>query len=116
LEIFHAEPPVEPAAVTNVIGYWARKRSDSKWKDLAQMALEFLSMPASQLKDEAVNALECLKSWQRDSLISASHAEIKELEDMLSTICLDEPSDPGVTEGSAELYLERGGYRGAECI
>ncbi|KAA8902546.1 hypothetical protein FN846DRAFT_986801 [Sphaerosporella brunnea] len=39
-----------------------------------------------QLSDEAVNALECLKSWHRDGLISASHAEITELEDMLNAL------------------------------
>jgi hypothetical protein len=39
---------------------------------------------------EAVNALECLKSWHRDELISASHAEITELEDMLNALCIQQ--------------------------
>jgi hypothetical protein len=67
----------------NVIAYWAHKRSDAKWKDLAKMALGFLSIPAMsaepervfssakitiddrrcQLSDEAVNALECPKIY-----------------------------------------------------
>jgi hypothetical protein len=110
LEIFQEEQPLEPGAVTDVIAYWARKRTDPKWKDLAKMALEFLSIPAMsaepervfssakitlddrrcQLSDEAVNALECLKSWHRDGLISASHAEITELEDMLNALCIQQ--------------------------
>jgi hypothetical protein len=108
LEIFQEQPPLEPAAVTDVIGYWARKRCDPQWKDLAHMALEFLSIPAMsaepervfsgakitisdrrcQLGDDAVNALECLKSWHRDGLISASHREITEVEDMLRALCM----------------------------
>jgi hypothetical protein len=110
MEIFQGEPPVEHEAVTDVIGYWARNGTDPKWKDLAHRALEFLSMPAMsaqpervfsgakitisdrrcQLSDEAVNARECLKSWQRDGLIRASHGEITELEDMLEALCLQE--------------------------
>jgi hypothetical protein len=109
MEIFQEEAPLEPGAVTDVIGYWARKRSDPKRKDLAKMALEFLSIPAMsaeqervfcsekitlddrrcQLSDGAVNALECLKSWHRDGLISASHAEIIELE-MLNALCMQQ--------------------------
>jgi hypothetical protein len=37
-----------------------------------------------------VNALECLKSWQRDGIISASHAEITEVEEMLSALCVQQ--------------------------
>jgi hypothetical protein len=40
-----------------------------------------------QLGDDAMNALECLTSWQIDGLISASHAEIRELEGMLKAQC-----------------------------
>jgi hypothetical protein len=117
LEIFQEEPPLEPAAVTDVIGYWSRKRRDPQWKDLSQMALEFLSILAMsaepervfsgakitisdrrcQLGDDAVNALECLKSWHRDGLISATHAEITEVEDMLRALCMHE-LDGGAAE------------------
>jgi hypothetical protein len=120
MEIFQEEPPLDPEAVTDVIGYWARKRHDPKWKDLAKMALEFLSIPAMsaepervfssakitlddrrcQLGDDAINALECLKSWQRDGLISASHAEIRELEAMLKALC-NQQLDQGTVGGVA---------------
>jgi len=32
--------------VKDVIGFWAARRLEPKWKDLAQMALEYLSIPA----------------------------------------------------------------------
>ena len=71
------------------------------------MALEYLSTPAMSaepervfsgvkititdrrcsLGDEAINALECLKSWQRDGLISAHHEEIRQLETTLDALC-----------------------------
>ena len=71
------------------------------------MALEYLSIPAMSaelervfsgvkitlfdrrysLGDEAINALECLKSWHRDGLISAHHEEIQQLENTLDALC-----------------------------
>jgi len=64
------------------------------------MALEYLSIPAmstepervfsgaktkisdwrGSLGDDAINALEFLKSWRRDGLISTHHEEIQQLE------------------------------------
>jgi len=80
-EIFQQEefPPNE---IKDVIGYWSARRLEPRWEDLAQMALEYLSIPAMSaepervfsgakttisdrrcsLGDEAINALECLKS------------------------------------------------------
>ncbi|KAA8898472.1 hypothetical protein FN846DRAFT_921314 [Sphaerosporella brunnea] len=78
--------------------------------NLAKMALGFPSMPAisaepdgvfssamitladrrCQRSDEAVNALECLNGWHRDGLISASHAESTELEEMPNALCIQE--------------------------
>ena len=80
-EIFQQEqfPPNE---IKDVIGYWSARRLEPRWKDLAQMALEYLSIPAMSaepervfsgakitisdrrcgLGDEAINALQCLKS------------------------------------------------------
>jgi hypothetical protein len=74
------------------------------------MALDYLTIPATSaepervfsaakitlsqrrcaLDDDVINALECLKSWQRDGLIAAScdHA-IRELESMLDALCED---------------------------
>jgi len=37
--------------------------------------------------DEAINALECLKSWQRDGLISAHHEGVQQLENTLDALC-----------------------------
>jgi len=38
--------------------------------------------------DDAVEALECLKSWQRDDLIAASQQDIKAVQDILHALCL----------------------------
>jgi hypothetical protein len=122
MEIFQEEPPLDPEAVTDVIGYCARKRHNPMWKDLATMALEFLSIPAMsaepervfssakitlddrrcQLGDDAINALECLKSWQRDGLITESHAEIRELEAMLKALCSQQLDQGTIGRGAEE--------------
>jgi hypothetical protein len=39
------------------------------------------------MEDDAIEALECLKSWQRDGLIAASREDIKVIEDMLNALC-----------------------------
>ena len=40
--------------------------------------------------DEAINALECLKSWYRDGLISARHEEIALLEGTMAALARGE--------------------------
>jgi hypothetical protein len=40
-----------------------------------------------RLGDDAINALECLKSWQRDGVIPATKEDIKEMEEMLCALC-----------------------------
>jgi hypothetical protein len=90
----------------DVISYWAGKRKDPRWKDLARMALEILSIPAMstepervfsgakitisdrrcRLGDNIIEALECCKSWEREGLISGVHTEINEMEHMLEAL------------------------------
>jgi hypothetical protein len=43
MEAFQHEPPVDEHAVQDVIKYWAAKRTEPRWKDLARMALEYLT-------------------------------------------------------------------------
>jgi hypothetical protein len=89
LELFEQEDPPSHD-ISAVIQYWAARRFDPRWNDLAKMALEYLSIPAMSAEperaysgakiiildrrcgmgDEAINALECLKCWNRDGLIS----------------------------------------------
>jgi hypothetical protein len=38
----------------DVLSYWAGKRKDPRWKDLAQMALEILSIPAMSTEPESL--------------------------------------------------------------
>jgi hypothetical protein len=40
-----------------------------------------------KLRDDVMNALECLKSWQTDGLIPATKADIKEMEEILRALC-----------------------------
>ena len=82
--------------------------SASPWiRDLAKKALDYLTVCAMsaeperivsaakltlsdrrcRIGDGAVEALECLKSWQRNGLIAASRLDIKALEDMLYALC-----------------------------
>jgi hypothetical protein len=106
---FQQDPPVnEP--VTDVVQFWFGKSMDPRWRDLARMALDYLTVPAMsaepervfsaakltlsdrrcRMGDDAVEALECLKSWQRDGLIAASRLDIKAMEDMLNALCQED--------------------------
>jgi len=40
--------------------------------------------------DDAIEALECFKSWQRDGLIAATKQDIKVIEDMLNALCKED--------------------------
>ena len=37
--------------------------------------------------DDAVEAVECLKRWQRDGLIAATRDDIRAVEEMLNALC-----------------------------
>jgi hypothetical protein len=92
MEAFQHEHPLDEHGVTDVIQHWAAKRSEPRWKKLARMALEYLSIPAMSaepeyvfsaakltitergrtLIDEPISAVEGLKSWSRDGFIQTS--------------------------------------------
>jgi hypothetical protein len=81
MENFQQNPPTGDP-VDDVITYWWSKQLDPYRKDLARMVLEYLSIPAMSVEpervfsaakltlsdqrcrmgDDAINALECLKS------------------------------------------------------
>ena len=104
------ESGIEDVGEIDVIAYWLCKRKDSRWKDLARMALEMLSIPAmstepervfsgakitisdrrSRLGDGIIEALECCKSWEREGLIAGVHTEIQEMDRMLDALYQDE--------------------------
>jgi hypothetical protein len=91
----------------DVVRYWFERSHETQWKDLARMALTYLTLPAMsaeperffsgakitlsdrrcRMGDDAVEAVECLKSWQRDGLIAATRDEIKAIEVMLNALC-----------------------------
>jgi len=71
------------------------------------MALTYLTLPAMsaepervfsgakitlsdhrcRMGDDAVEAVECLKRWQRDGLIAATRDDIRAVEEMLNALC-----------------------------
>jgi len=94
-------------SIPDVVSYWRTKALEPQWKDLARMALDYLTILAMsaepervfsaakitltdwrcRMGDDAIEALECLKSWQRDGLIAATKQDIKVIEDMLNALC-----------------------------
>jgi hypothetical protein len=106
MEAFQHEHPLGEHGVQDVIQHWAAKRSEPRCKNLARMALEYLSIPAMSaepeyvfrgakltitdrgraLRDEAISAVECLKSWSRDGFISAKYKQLQELDEMLGGV------------------------------
>jgi hypothetical protein len=93
--------------ITDVVYYWVSKLSEPQWRDLARMALDYLAIPAMsaepervfsgakitlsdrrcRMGDDALEALECLKSWQRDGLIAVTRKDINAVEEMLHALC-----------------------------
>ena len=104
-EPFQLEGP-SSQGVDDVIGLWTAKRQHARWKDLAQIALYYLSIPAisaerqrvssgtkitltarrCRLGDVVIDVLECLKSGQRKHLFEGAFAEIEEVDKMLEAL------------------------------
>jgi hypothetical protein len=107
MERFQQDPPLPGEQILDVVGYWRAKLAEPQWRDLARMALDYLTIPAMsaepervfsadkitlsdrrcRMEDDAIEALECLKSWQQDGLIAASREDIKVIDDMLNALC-----------------------------
>jgi len=102
---FQHQPEVH--RVKDVVRYWFERLQDTQWRDLARMALTYLTLPAMsaepervfsgakitlsdrrcRMGDNAVEAVECLKSWQRDGLIACTRDDIMAIEEMLNALC-----------------------------
>jgi hypothetical protein len=107
MERFQQDSPLPGEQILDVVGYWRAKLAEPQWRDLARMGLDYLTIPAMsaepervfsaakitlsdrrcRMGDDAIEALECLKSWQRDGLIAASREDIKVIEDMFNALC-----------------------------
>jgi hypothetical protein len=107
MERFQQDLPLAGEQILDVVSYWRTKRLEPQWRDLARMALDYLTIPAMsaepervfsaakitltdrrcRMGDDAIEALECLKSWQRDGLIAATKQDIRVIEDMLNALC-----------------------------
>jgi len=105
LQCFQQEAYIHP--VRDVVGWWYDRLQDPRWKDLARMALTYLTIPAMsaepervfsgakitlsdrrcRMGDDILEAVECLKSWQRDGMIAATKEEVKTIEGMLAALC-----------------------------
>jgi len=93
--------------IQDMVGWWYDRLHDPHWKDLAWMALTYLTLPAMSTKpehvfistkitlsdrsrrigDDVLEAVECLKSWQRDGMIMATKEDVKAIEQMLAALC-----------------------------
>jgi hypothetical protein len=106
MERFQQDPPLPGEQILDVVG-----TGEKSWQnhsgDLARMALDYLTIPAMsaepervfsaakitlsdrrcRMEDDAIEALECLNSWQRDGFIAASREDIKVIEGMLNALC-----------------------------
>ena len=63
-----------------------------------------LSDRRCRMGDDAVEALKCLKSWQRDGLIAAFRLDINALEDMLCALC-QEDLEAGLARVVTGIYF-----------
>ena len=93
--------------ITDAVSFWVSRLAEPQWRDLARMALDYLTIPAMsaepervfsgakitlsdrrcRMGDDALEALECLQSWQRDGLIAGTRDDIKAVEEMLHVLC-----------------------------
>ena len=105
LHYFQQQAHIHP--VQDVVGWWYDVLHDPHWNDLARMALTYLTLPAvsaepervfsgakialsdrrCRMGDDVLEAVECLKSWQRDEKIAATKEDAKAIEQMLDALC-----------------------------
>jgi len=106
----HFQQGPQSHQVRDVVGWWYDRLRDPQWKDLARMALTYLTLPAMsaepervfsaakitlsdrrrRMGDDVLEAVECLKSWQRDGMIAATKEDIKTIEQMLAAVCKED--------------------------
>lgn len=104
---FQQNPPLSERAA-DFVQYRFGKSMNPRWRELANMALDYFTIPAmgaepervfsgatitlsdghSRMVDNAVKALD-LKRWQRDGLIAASRVDVKATEDIFHALCQD---------------------------
>ena len=90
-----------------MVGCWFDRLHDPHWKDLARIALTYLTLAAMSAEpehgfsgakialsdrrchmgDDMLEAVKCLKSWQRDGMIAAMKEDVKAIEQMLAALC-----------------------------
>jgi hypothetical protein len=91
----------EEEEVTDLIHYWKKHLDSARWHQLARMALCMHSIPAmssevervfssskilisdrkNKLGDSVIQAVECLKSWEKAGLVKAE--EICQVQELL---------------------------------
>lgn len=92
--------------VRDVVGWWHERLLDPQWKDLARMALTYLTLPAMSAEpervfgaakqtlsdrrcrvgDDVLEAVECLKRWQRDGIVAPTQPDAMEIGEMLAAL------------------------------
>ena len=94
----------------DLIEYWSNMFNIRGMRDLAQMALEILSIPVisaeperifsgtritltnrrCSMGDEALAKLECTKSWIKDNFLPVTHPELQMIQNLLDALVADE--------------------------
>ena len=93
--------------LTDTVSNWVSSLAEPQWRDLSRMSLDYLTIPAMsaepervfsgakitlsdrrcRMGDDALEALECLQSRQRDGLIAGTREVIRAVEEMLYVLC-----------------------------
>lgn len=106
----YLQEPISQDIDMNLIEYWSNMFNIRGMRNLAQMALEILSIPAMSAEperifsgaritltdrrcsmgDDALAKLECTKSWIKDNFLPVTHPELQMVQNLLDALVADE--------------------------
>jgi len=109
----YLQEPISQDIDIDLIEYWSKVFNIRGMRDLTQMALEILSIPAMSAEperifsgaritltdtrcsmgDEALAKLECTKSWIKDNFLPVTHPELEMIKNLLDALVADETKD-----------------------
>lgn len=106
----YLQEPISQDTDLDLIEYWSKMLDIRRMRDLAQMALEILSIPVMSAEperifsgaritltdrrcsigDEALAKLECMKSWIKDDFLPVTHPELQMIQNLLNALVAEE--------------------------
>ena len=106
----YLQEPISQYIDTDLIEHWSKMFNIRGMRDLAQMALKILNIPAMSteperifsgaritltdrhcsMRDEPLAKLKCVKSWIKDNFLPVTHPELEMIQNLLDALVAEE--------------------------